>query len=133
MQSMHRGDYMAVQWINKNIQGNPILLEAPGEAYEYSSPIATMTGIPTILGWKSHEIVWNYNWDQVDEREKDINKIYSTKDINESRLLLKKYDVRYIYVGENELEKYKTGLDKFENERYFERVYREYADMYRVK
>ncbi|MCX9012601.1 MAG: DUF2298 domain-containing protein [Candidatus Methanoperedens sp.] len=133
MQSMHRGDYAAIQWINKNIQGTPVILEAPGEAYEYSSPIATMTGIPTVLGWKSHEIVWNYNWDKVNERESGINKIYSTKDINESLLLLKKYDVQYIYVGENELAKYETGLDKFEDERYFDRVYREYTEIYRVK
>lgn len=133
MQSIHRGDYAAIQWINKNIQGTPFILEAPGDAYKYSSPIATMTGIPTVLGWKSHEIVWNYNWDEVNERESGINKIYSTKDINESILLLKKYDVQYIYVGENELAKYKTGLDKFEDERYFDRVYSEYTKTYRVK
>ena len=133
MQNMHRGEYMAIQWINRNIQGSPAILEAPGEAYSYSSPIATMTGIPTVLGWKSHEFMWNNNWDKISERENDINTIYSTADANESLRLLEKYNVQYIYIGENELAKYKTGLDKFEDERYFERVYREYAEIYLVK
>ncbi len=133
MQKMHHGDYMAIQWIDENIPDDPTMLEAPGGAYEYSSQIATMTGIPTVLGWKSHEMMWNNDWSKIDEREKDVNRIYSTADVNEALMLLKKYDVQYIYIGERELEKYNKGPEKFKDERYFELVYKMHVEIYRVK
>ncbi len=44
------GDYEAIQWINGHIKGQPVILEAPGEAYQFSSYVSTMTGLPTVIG-----------------------------------------------------------------------------------
>lgn len=128
------GDYRAIQWINKNITGSEIILEAPGSAYSYSSRISTLTGLPTVIGWTSHEKMWNSDWGKIDERAQDVDKIYSTTDVERARSLLEKYHVQYIYVGDIEKDKYpKAGLEKFKDPELFEPVYNENVQIYRVK
>jgi YYY domain-containing protein len=128
------GDYRAIQWINRNITGMPVILEAPGSAYTNSSRISTLTGLPTVIGWTSHEIIWGSGWDKVDDRVRDVNTIYSTTDKERATGLLKKYNVKYVYVGDIEKDKYpRTGLQKFDDDELFEPVYNDSARIYKVK
>lgn len=114
MKNMENGDYEAINWINKNINGLSTILESPGKAYTYYSRVSTNTGLPTVLGWNNHEFLWRGTW--FTERESDANKIYSTKDNTEALGLLKKYNVTYIYVGSIEHKDYlDEGLRKFSN------------------
>jgi YYY domain-containing protein len=134
LKQTNMGDYLAINWINRNIKGMPVILEAPGGAYEYSSQISTMTGLPTVIGWTSHEYMWNNKWGKIDERVKDIDIIYSTNDTKKAVELLKKYNVEFVYIGDNEVNKYpNNGLAKFVNEEYFELVYFDKWYLYRVK
>ena len=127
-------DYRAIQWMNNNITGNEIILETPGGAYEYNSRVSTMTGLPTVIGWRSHEQVWGRSRDRIDERARDVDTIYSTTDMNRSIKLLKKYNVQYVYIGDVEKDKYpKPGLQKFNDEEFFEPVYNEGTKVYKVK
>ena len=100
------GDYEAIQWINANIRGQPVILEAPGGAYQFTSYIATMTGLPTVVGWVTHEVMWRGSWEPMSERSTDVDNIYNSPDSDEALALLKKYNVEYVYVGKAEAEKY---------------------------
>jgi YYY domain-containing protein len=134
LKKTNSGDYLAINWINKNIKGMPVILEAPGNAYEYSSQISTMTGLPTVIGWISHERMWNNKWDKIDERINDTDTIYSTADTKKALELLKKYNVHFIYIGNNEIKKYpQVGLLKFGDEEYFELVHVDKTQLYGVK
>ena len=114
VETLDKGDYEAILWIDAAIEGSPVILEVPGGAYNFTSRISTMTGLPTVVGWLTHEVMWHGGWDKVAGRDSDADTIYQTTDRDEARELLEKYDVEYIYVGSLEREKYgEEGLQKF--------------------
>ena len=123
------GDYEAIQWINANIKGQPVILEAPGGAYQFSSYIATMTGLPTVVGWVTHEVMWRGSWEPMSGRRTDVDNIYKSPDSDEALVLLRKYNVEYVYIGKMEKETYPAeSLQKFasDSERY-QTVYEKYG------
>ncbi|HKV59514.1 MAG TPA: DUF2298 domain-containing protein [Ktedonobacteraceae bacterium] len=112
------GDAEAIAWINENIDGSPVMLEA-AEPYSFSwfGRVSVYTGLPDVLGWPDHVAEQRYS-EQVLSRMTDVGIIYSTADPNQANQLLRYYHVRYIYVGELEREAYASqsigGLDKFD-------------------
>ncbi len=114
LKSIHPADYEAIQWLDRNISGQQVILEKPGNPYSYSSRVASLTGLPTVIGWGMHEIMWRGDWRGVQERTNDTNTIYTTRDGAHALDLLNKYGVKYVYVGELEKQQYsKEGLAKF--------------------
>ncbi len=111
MRDSHPADYDAVNWINQNIKEGAIL-EAPGDAFQYSSVFSTNTGLPTVIGWVNHELV--RRGVMFTDRVNDANEIYSTTDLGKALKLAGKYNVKYIIVGNKEREKYSEGLEKFD-------------------
>jgi len=99
----------AVDWINENIEGRPVMLEAHGNSYTYANRISVLTGLPTILGWHTHEWLWkdDYNW--VEARKADVETIYTSNDASLVRELLDTYDVAYIYLGDEEHKTYEVN------------------------
>jgi YYY domain-containing protein len=96
-------DYDAVVWINENIEGKPVILEAKGQSFQWTSCISFNTGLPTIIGWEGHEQQWRPDsMDEIAERVSDVDQIYN----NTKTELLDKYNVSYIYVGKLEKDKY---------------------------
>ena len=114
LEAVDKGDYEAIQWINENIHGSPVILEAPQGYFDHVSRISVFTGLPTIIGWEGCEITWGRTWDEVGERRGDVDMIYNTPDNDKALALLAKYDVEYIYIGAGEREAYESeGLAKF--------------------
>lgn len=102
-------DSEAVDWINENITGRPVMLEAHGNSYTYANRISVLTGLPTILGWHTHEWLWkdDYNW--VEARKADVETIYTSADARLVKELLEEYDVSYIYLGDEEHRTYEVN------------------------
>jgi YYY domain-containing protein len=133
MKKTNFGYYDAIIWINNNITGTPVILEAPGSGYENTSYLSAYTGLPTIIGWVSHEHLWRGNWKELSERINDVDEIYNTGNYTQADVLLKKYNVSYVAVGDIELRKYRTeGLQKFNNLSGFEHSYKGIIDIYKV-
>lgn len=127
---MFSNDYQVIVWARKNIQGRPVVLEATGSPYSPYSRFATNTGIPTVLGWGHHVAQWRgevvYS-DKLGElmnigrREQAIKLIYNTQDLERVVPLLKKYNVRYVFVGALERKDFPaSSLKKFEK---FKKIY----------
>ncbi len=106
MNSTMRDDSLAIEWMNQHISGTPVILEAPGESYTDYERVSVISGLPTVLGWNIHEWLWKSNYDMVELRRKDIENIYSGTDITQTKELIKKYNISYIYIGKMELEAY---------------------------
>jgi len=71
-------DYEAIEWLNKNVKGTPVILEAPGDSFKWESCVSANTGLPTLLGWEGHERQWRPNQlQEIAQRKQDVNKIYS--------------------------------------------------------
>ncbi len=101
-------DYLATNWLNDNIVGSPVVLEANGDSYSDYERVSVVTGLPTVLGWYVHEWLWRGNNDIVDERAADVQTIYTSMDEEQVITLLDEYNVEYIYVGKLEMDKYAT-------------------------
>lgn len=99
-------DSECINWINDHIEGQPILLTADGDSYSDFCYVSAMTGIPTVLGWHTHEWLWRGRYEDVMKRSEDIKTIYTSNDQNQIQALLEKYHVEYILIGEQEREAY---------------------------
>jgi uncharacterized membrane protein len=100
-----QGEYAAIQWLRDRAPWGRIV-EAVGDDYSEYGRISGSTGLPTILGWKGHELQWRGGTKLLDGREEDITKIYQSSDPQEVGRLLKKYDVTYVYLGRREKSSY---------------------------
>ena len=111
-------DYRAIQWMQDNVIGSPVILE--GQAYEYrwGNRFTIYTGLPGVVGWNWHQrqqraILRN---NVVQERVDQVGQFYMTEDISYVETFLEQYDVSYIVFGQLEKAFYPgTGLDKFES------------------
>lgn len=107
----YEDDYQAVLWLNHYISGRPVIVEAVGESYTDFARVSTFTGFPTILGWRVHEWLWRGGFDIPSARTEEVRKIYEEPLSEESLILLRQYQVKYIFVGAKEREAY-SALDE---------------------
>jgi YYY domain-containing protein len=106
LKNQYPADYEAIEWLNKEVSGQPVILEAQGDSYTDYARVSANTGIPTVLGWTVHEWLWRGSYDIPAPRITDIQTMYESADITQTRTLLKKYNVAYVFLGELERQKY---------------------------
>ena len=99
-------DAAAIRWLDENIEGQPIVLEANGDSYSDYERVSAMTGLPTVLGWYVHEWLWRGDTQDLNMRSADVEQIYTSTDAAVVEELLNQYQVSYIFVGSKEREKY---------------------------
>jgi uncharacterized membrane protein len=108
-------DHAAILWLNENVEGAPVILEATGGSYTYYGRVSSQTGLPTLLGWDFHEVQWRGTGEEGSKRKPDIEKIYGSLDAQVTLTLMDTYDIQYVYVGPLERGHYpSTALDKFD-------------------
>ncbi len=99
-------NFKVINWINQNISGQPVMLEAVGDSYTTFNQVSVNTGLPTVQGWIVHEWLWRGGYDKPKQRQNDVESIYESKDIDILKSLIQKYNIKYIFVGTKEYEKY---------------------------
>ncbi|MDC0358407.1 DUF2298 domain-containing protein [Oligoflexia bacterium] len=104
------------EWINTNINGTPVMLEAQKQSYADYTRVAMNTGLPTVLGWDHHVYQRGTTRKDIRQRQLDIKRIYSSPEPHVIFGLLSKYNVSLIVVGNLEYRTYgRLGLEKFEH------------------
>ena len=98
-------EYDAIQYLNLYSQAGDNIVEGVGEWSDWGL-VSRSTGLPTILNWPGHELQWRPKESSLITREQDVARIYQTLDLYEATELLKKYKVRYVYIGNRERNKY---------------------------
>ena len=75
-------DGEAIRWLQDNVAGSPVILEAHNEQYRWGPRISNYTGLPTVLGWPWHQTQqrWDYDY-AIRERAAEIGEIYNTTSI----------------------------------------------------
>ncbi len=96
----------AIYWLQDNVEGQPVILEANGTSYTEYCRVSAMTGLPTVMGWYTHEWLWRSDTEELNQRVSEIREIYTSDDLERIVYLIRKYNIEYIYVGENERETY---------------------------
>jgi YYY domain-containing protein len=110
-------DYNAIRWMQENVPGSPVLVEANlFDLYLWGNRFTVYTGLPGVVGWNWHERQQRVALDsQVWDRGNAVDDFYMTEDISQARIFLEKYNVSYIVVGQLERANYLgPGLDKFD-------------------
>ena len=115
MKTTGAGDYEAVQWINANVKDRSVIVEAAGDSYTYAGRISVFTGMVDPINWLSHEWTWRLDaqaaknarpnvpietgYGPVATVSADVQAMYDSTDVAATAVLLAKYHVQYVYVG----------------------------------
>ncbi|HNJ12254.1 MAG TPA: DUF2298 domain-containing protein [Anaerolineales bacterium] len=130
-------DYRAIRWMQDNVQGSPVIVEAApaGRQYEWHSRFTIYTGLPGVVGWQWHQQQQRVLFSQqIIDRGIEVDAFYNSLDQDSVRKFLAKYEARYIIVGQLEQAKYMpidpgipNGLMKFDlwNGTLWNEVYRD--------
>ncbi|MEW6404767.1 MAG: DUF2298 domain-containing protein, partial [Chloroflexota bacterium] len=131
-------DYRAIRWMQDSVQGSPVIVEANCTEYRWCTRFTIYTGLPGVVGWNWHQRQQRvFMSPQVESRVTEIGFFYTAVNIDSALEFLKKYQVKYIIVGQLERNVYPPietetgqtvdGLEKFEkyNGVYWRSVYRD--------
>lgn len=116
LQKLYPADYAAIDWLNDNVKGQPVVLEAQGDSYTDYGRVSTNTGLPTVLGWTVHEWLWRGSYDIPSPRINEVKDLYESGDIKRTSDLIKKYNIEYVFIGNMEYQKHPTlNEEKFQD------------------
>jgi YYY domain-containing protein len=109
-------DLAAIRWLQRNVDGTPVIVEANIPEYRWGSRITINTGLPGVVGWNWHQrqqrafATDRWVWDRV----RAIELFYTTSDREEVKSFLDRFNVEWIIVGQLERAYYPAeGLSKF--------------------
>lgn len=120
-------DLAAIAWFNENVKaqsehsqiglGQPVILEAAGYSYTDAERISTFTGLPTVIGWETHEWLWRTSASTpeayptvISPRQNDVRTLYTTTDQALRQQLIDQYRISYIVVGGIERMQYENQV-----------------------
>jgi uncharacterized membrane protein len=106
LSTLYPDDYKGLAYLSKNVTGQPVILEAQGDSYTDFARVSSSTGLPTVLGWLVHEWLWRGTYDVPAPRIEEVKAMYESTDVNQTKRLLQKYHVSYVFVGDMERQKY---------------------------
>lgn len=109
-------DYQAILWMQQNVVGSPVIVEANTVEYRWGNRYTIYTGLPGVLGWNWHQRQQRGFIDSngIANRLNDIMNFYATTDIKIAVDFIERYHVSYIILGQMERAYYPgEGLDKF--------------------
>ena len=114
-----RYDYEAQRWMQANIAGSPVIIEAGtgGLLYRWGARFSIYTGLPAVVGWDWHQRQQRAALTDrvVLDRQTDVDQFYNTESIDRANILLARYNIRFVVVGDLEAAYYsRAGLEKFE-------------------
>jgi uncharacterized membrane protein len=89
-----------------------VIAEAVGGAYSSYARVSIYTGLPTVLGWGNHEGQWR-DYALQGSRAQDIETLYTSPDWVTAQDIIKRYNIRYIYIGNLERSTYRVSEEKF--------------------
>ena len=105
-------DYQAILWLKQAPDG--VVAEAVGGSYSDYARVATLSGLPNVIGWPGHESQWRGGMAEAGNREQEIELIYTVPDWETAREIIDRYNIRYIFIGSLEYGKYRVLEEKFQ-------------------
>ena len=115
----------AIDWLNANVSGVPVICEAYGNSYTDNCIVSSYTGLPTVIGWQTHEWLWRFHgivdkstdtlvsdpdddvWQlYITPRHTDVDIVYLSANTDEIQAIINKYHIEYIILGNLEYFQY---------------------------
>ena len=96
------GDLDAIRWLNQHANQTDVIVEAGIGPYRGNGArISSGTGNPAVIGWDRHQTQQRYI-EGIGRRMSDVRMIYNSLDPAHKIELLRRYNVRYVIVGDVE-------------------------------
>lgn len=114
MQRYQPEEMAAIHWLQQAPYGTVLEAADPGASYTGYARVSTLSGLPTVLGWPGHESQWRGGAKEMGSRQTDIDTLYKAKDWSQASAILQKYQVRYVYIGSLERNKYRPNEALFQ-------------------
>lgn len=99
--------YGAIQYLKQHRNGKT-LAEYPGESFTLSNPTAVFSGVPEILGWRSHEELWRNNLIEIGSRIEEVRILFEDPTSTRAKRIIDKYNLGWILVGREERAHYQV-------------------------
>ncbi len=96
MKTSQPAHYQIIQWIRENSSPTDRILEVPGCGYREENLVSAFTGRETVIGWVNHESVWRGRDPEVFSRKEQVMNFYTSRNWQEAKNLLERYDIQYI-------------------------------------
>jgi YYY domain-containing protein len=107
-------DYDAIRWLQDNVQGTPVLAEAPVGYYrEFGGRVSSYTGLPTAYN-DQHQREQRYGW-QTARRSHVVGEFFTTPDEQRTIEIARELAIEYVYIGPLERTQYPSAADKFDH------------------
>ncbi len=90
-----------------------IVLEAQGNPYSWTSHVATLSGMPSYLGWANHVELLVKDYEEVNKRKENSRRWYTSDDCAANRLEMRTSNVMYVVVGPLEKKEYGQEAGKW--------------------
>ncbi|HLF71014.1 MAG TPA: DUF2298 domain-containing protein, partial [Dehalococcoidia bacterium] len=112
-------DLDGIEWMRQNVEGTPAIVEGNTGLYKWGGRFSIYTGLPAVLGWDWHQTQQRGELAfMVDQRLREVESFYGKNDVAGAQAFLRKYDVRYVILGQAErlyypaaaLRKFDSGL-----------------------
>jgi uncharacterized membrane protein len=100
----------AIQWLSNAPSG--VVAEAVppgGGSYTEYARVSTLSGQPAVLGWIGHENQWRGGSQLLGSRQDDLALLYCSENWDEIRPVLERYQIRYVFIGQLEMQTYQAG------------------------
>jgi uncharacterized membrane protein len=111
----------AIDWLRDRAHGQKLVLaesvvdETGASDYRYAGRLSMASGIPTVLAWPGHQEQWRGSVAPLGSRAEDIDRLYSTSDLQIAGEIIARYGIDLIAVGVVERATYSSEeLAKFE-------------------
>ena len=109
-------DYEGIEWLQRNVLGSPVVLEAVTPSYRWGGRVSVYTGLPSVVGWQWHQEQQRAGYaGEVGLRRNAVETMYRTRDADTALSLMREYGVEYVYLGQLERIYFPDGMDKFED------------------
>ena len=112
LKQIYPEDNEIINYLNKNEKGQPVILEAQGDSYTDYERISAFTGLPTVAGWWVHEWLWRGSSDVVGKRIPEVTSLYESSSLDETKSLIRKYQIKYVVISRLERQKYPNLNEK---------------------
>lgn len=116
----------AIHWLQSAPPG--VIAEAvspTGGSYTNYARVSMLSGQPAVLGWMGHERQWRGGGLEMGTRQADVERLYCSKNWEDTKAVIDQYQIRYIFVADLERTTYipnpgscPSGLNEVKLSRY---------------